>query len=177
MAYTFWHSGILIGESDFEATGDHPRQHFGGFRPTAYGLGVFPRLTGILTAAHAIKADLDAKGVLPDDLQPGEIEEILDTTPAGQKVIDLGRTLSEVEMRDPDGRRIEFASIAFSDLLELQTLVRELEIESSAGLADVPNDAERYVVSATFLETAPDSATATRDRGGGSRRRARPNDN
>lgn len=175
MAYTFWHCGILIGESAFEEMGDHPRQHFGSFRPTAYGLSLFPRLTGILTAAHAIKANLDAKGVVPDDLEPSEIEEILDTTPAGQKVVDLGRTLSQVEMRGPDGRRIEFASIAFSDALELQTLVRELEVEASANLADVPNDAERYVVSATFLEAAPDSAT--RDRAGGSRRRARPNDN
>ena len=38
MTYTFWHSGILIGESDLEEAYDHPRQHGGVFRPTDYGL-------------------------------------------------------------------------------------------------------------------------------------------
>ena len=118
MTYTFWHSGILIGESDLEESSQHPRQRGGVFRPTAYGLEIFPRLTGILSAGYALKTHLDSNGLSPDDMEPEEIEELLDTTPAGEKIIDIGRMLSDVEMRAPDGRRLEFASIAFSDLAE-----------------------------------------------------------
>jgi hypothetical protein len=32
--YTFWHSGILISESDLEDGSDHARQRGGVFRPT-----------------------------------------------------------------------------------------------------------------------------------------------
>jgi hypothetical protein len=50
MPYTLWHCGVLIGETDFEEPGRRPPQYAGIFRPTDYGLVVFPRLTGILTA-------------------------------------------------------------------------------------------------------------------------------
>ena len=59
MAHTFWHSGILIGASDLEESSQHPRQRGGVFRPTAYGLEIFPRLTGILSAGHALKTHLE----------------------------------------------------------------------------------------------------------------------
>jgi hypothetical protein len=152
MTYTFWHSGILIGESDLEEARDHPRHRGGIFRPTAYGLEIFPRLSGILSAGHALKAHLEANGLDPEALEQHEIDDLLDTTPAGQKVLDIGRTLSEVEMRAPDGTRLEFASIAFSDLSELQRLVRELELGADSDLSDLPPDAPQYVVSATLRD-------------------------
>jgi hypothetical protein len=158
MTYTFWHSGILIGDSDLEEASSNPRQFGGVFRPTAYGLEVFPRLTGILSAGHALKAHLDATGLSPDDMERGEIDELLDTTPAGQKIIDIGRMLSDVEMRASDGTRLEFASIAFSDLAELQRLVRELGLDSAEELEDPPPDAPRYIVSATLRVDAPASS-------------------
>jgi hypothetical protein len=141
MTYTFWHSGILIGESDLEERSDHPRQRGGIFRPTVYGLEVFPRLTGILSAGHALKTHLEANGLSPDEMDEHEIDELLDGTPAGQKIIDIGRMLSEVEMRAPDGRRLEFASIAFSDSMELKLVARELEGGAVDELADLPSDA------------------------------------
>jgi hypothetical protein len=59
--------------------------------------------------------------------------------------------LSDVEVRAPDGSRAEFASIAFTDLSELQRLVRELEVGGPlAEPGDPPRDAPRYIVSATF---------------------------
>ena len=115
MTYTFWHSGILIGESDLEEPSGNPGQRGGTFRPTAYGLEVFPRLSGILSAGHALKTHLDANGLDPDELERDEIDELLENTPAGQQIIDIGRMLSDVEVQAPDGRRLEFASIAFSD--------------------------------------------------------------
>lgn len=152
MTYTFWHSGILIGESDLEEPSGNPGQRGGIFRPTAYGLEVFPRLSGILSAGHALKTHLDANGLDPDELERDEIDELLENTPAGQQIIDIGRMLSDVEVQAPDGRRLEFASIAFSDLLELQRLSCELQGVSADDLKDLPADAPRYVVSATFRD-------------------------
>src|SRR5688572_22216306 len=154
MAYTFWHSGILIGESDLEETSGHPGQRGGVFRPTAYGVEVFPRLTGVLSAGHALKTHLDANGLSPEEMERCEIDELLDTLPAGQKIIDIGRMLSEVEMRAPDGRRLEFASIAFSDPSEIERLVRELDLGAAHDLTDLPPAAPRYIVSATLRREA-----------------------
>src|SRR6188474_1522099 len=131
MTYTFWHSGILIGESDLEESADNHRQVGGVFRPTAYGLEVFPRLTGILSAGHALKTHLDANGLSPDEMEPYEIENLLDTTPAGQKIIDIGSTLSDVEIRAPNGLRMEFASIAFIDQEELRRVIREMQLSEA----------------------------------------------
>lgn len=149
MSYTFWHSGVLIGESDLERAFESSRHRGGVFRPTDYGLSVFPRLTGILTASHLLKKELEANGRSVDNLERAEIEEIFDTTAAGKKIIDIGRALSDVELRAANGQRLEFSSIGFSDLSELQRLVREMEIESSPPLDEVPEN-ERYVVSATL---------------------------
>jgi hypothetical protein len=177
MSYTFWHRGILIGESDLEDTSDDPRQRGGVFRPTAHGLSVFPRLTGILSAAHALKAHLDARGLSPDDMHKGEVEEVFGTTPAGQKIIDIGHALSEVEMRAPNGARLGFASIAFTDLQELQRLARELAIDSADDLSNWPADATRYIVSATLAEDTSGWTPAREGRRGGVSQPPWPNDN
>ena len=152
MPYTFWFSGILIGESDFEDRCTKPRQYAGAFRPTAYGLEVFPRLTGIMSAGRALMAQLDANERSPETMDEQEIEAWFETSAAGQKVVDIGRALSEVEMRAPDGTTLEFESIGFTDLLELRMLVRELDPDSSEPADDLPPDAPRYVVSATLRD-------------------------
>ena len=162
MTYTFWHSGILIGESDLEEKSDHPRQRGGAFRPTAYGLELFPRLSGILAAGHALKTHLDANGLSPDEMDRQQIDELLDETPAGQQILDIGRTISEVEMRAPDGQRLEFESIAFSDLTELKRLVRELKIGAVDDLPDLTDTAPRYIVSATLRNRTQASAIGGR---------------
>ena len=163
MAYTFWHSGILIGESDLEDASDLARHYGGVFRPTAYGLEVFPRLSGIVSAGYALKLHLDANGLSPEDLDRAEVDDLLDTTPAGQKILDTGRMLSEVEMRAPNGLRLEFASIAFIDMSELQRLAREMELGPAQDPTNAPRDAPRYVVSATLRD---DADTSTRETGG-----------
>lgn len=152
MPHTLWHCGILIGDADLEENPNRPQQRAGIFRPTEYGLQIFPRLSGILSAGHALKEYLDTQGLDPDEMERDEIEKVLDTTPAGQRVIDIGRTLCEVELRAPDGARLDFASIAFTDLLELRTLARELATESADDLSELPPDAPRYVVSATLRD-------------------------
>jgi hypothetical protein len=168
MTYTFWHSGILIGESDLEGPSGNAGQLGGIFRPTAYGLEVFPRLSGILSAGHALKTHLETNGMDPDNLEGEEIDDLLENTPAGQQIIDIGRMLSDVEVRSPDGSQLEFASIAFSDLAELQRLTLELQCDGAADLRELPADAPRYVVSATLRN---DTTRTTWERRTGSPRR------
>ena len=103
---------------------------------------------------QALKTHLEANGIDPENLEHDELDDLLENTPAGQQIIDIGRVLSEVEVRSPDGRRLEFASIAFSDLVELQRLTLELQCEGTAVLQDLPPEAPRYVVSATFRDEA-----------------------
>ena len=152
MLHTLWHCGILIGDADLEPDPDRPQHRAGVFRPTEYGLQIFPRLTGILSAGHALKEYLDANGLDPDEMERDEIEKVLDTTPAGQKVIDIGRTLCDVELHAPDGARLDIASIAFTDMLELHSLARELRTESAGELWELPPATPRYVVSATLRD-------------------------
>jgi hypothetical protein len=158
MTYTFYHCGVLVGESDLEQSSGNPRQRGGVFWPTPYGVQLFPRLSGMLAAAHALKAHLDANGLSADALETGDIEVLFETTPAGQKVIDIGRMLSDVEIRAPDGRRLEIASIAFSDLMEIQRLTRDMQVHCAERIADVPPDAPRYIVSTTLRHETPASA-------------------
>lgn len=155
MTYTFFHCGVLIGESELEDATGNPRQRGGIFWPTAHGLQVFPRLTGILTAGHALKTYMDANGLSEDEMEPKQIEELFETTPAGRKVIDIGRMLSDVEVRSPDGRRVEFASIAFIDSEEMRDMARELRHDTEDDLPDLPADAPRYMVSTTFRHHTP----------------------
>ena len=164
MPYTFYHSGIFIGESNLEdVTDNRRRQRAGVFRATAYGMDIFPRLTGILSAGHAFQQYLAENGLSVDDLERAEIERLFDTTPAGQKIIDVGRMLSEVEIRDPDGARREFESIAFIDQLEWKR-VGQLLRDPAAELEELPAGMPRYVVSTTFRKASSRERNVSRAR-------------
>jgi len=154
MPYTFWYCGILIGESDLDGRRSSPHKRSGAFRPTPYGFELFPRLTGILSAGHALKKLLDEQGLDVDTMDKSQVESLFESTPAGQKIIDIGRTLSDVELRAPDGARLEFTSIAFTDLLEFRTLARELDGGSNEDPNEIPPGAARYIVSATLRGNA-----------------------
>lgn len=153
MPYTFYHAGVLIGESDLEDVASK-RQRAGVFRPTAYGMDIFPRLTGILSAGHALETHLRENGLLLDDMERAEIEHLFDTTPAGQKIIDIGRMLSEVEIQAPNGTRKEFEQIAFIDQLEWKR-VGKLLSDPAAEVEEWPPGVPRYVVSVTLRNSSP----------------------
>src|SRR5688500_14506333 len=158
MTYTFYHCGVLVGESDLEAVSPNPRQRAGVFWPTTHGLHVFPRLSGMLAATHALKTHIESSGLCPDELDSDAVEEILDTTPAGQKVLDIGRMLSDVEVHAPDGRWLEFTSIAFSEPAEIRRLAQTLQIDGANELPDLselPADVPRYIVSVTLCHPIP----------------------
>jgi hypothetical protein len=176
MTYTFWHSGVFIGDSELEEPSDTPGQRAGMFHPTPYGLEIFPQLSGILSVGHALKMHLDANGLDAEEMDKDQVIELLDKTPAGQKLIDLGRMLTEVEMHGPDGKPLAFRSIAFSDLLELKRLARELDTGLEENLAEAElNGGPRYIVSATLQD---DSASTDEKRDNHAvRRRHWPEDN
>jgi hypothetical protein len=147
MSYTFYHCGIVIGKSDLEGASPDPRQRGGVFWPTTYGLQLFPRLAGMLSATHALRTHLEANGLCPDEADQRVIDELLETTPAGRRIIDIGRMVIDVEMRAPDDRRVEFASIAFSEPMEIKRLAQDMRIEAASDLPDLPSDAPRHIVS------------------------------
>ena len=161
MPYTFYHAGILIGESKLEDVASK-RQRAGVFRPTPYGLDIFPRLTGILSAGHALETHLRENGLSLDDMERAEIEHLFDTNPAGQKIIDIGRMLSEVEIQAPNGTQKEFKQIAFIDQLEWKRVGKLLrDPTAEVEVEEWPPGVPRYVVSVTLRNT---SSFSSRDR-------------
>jgi len=161
MPYTFYHAGVLIGESKLEDVRSK-RQRAGVFRPTPYGLDIFPRLTGILSAGHALETHLRENGLSLDDMERAEIDQLFDTNPAGQKIIDIGRMLSEVEIQAPNGDRKAFKQIAFIDQLEWKRVGKLLrDPAADVEIEEWPAGVPRYVVSVTLRHT---SSFSSRDR-------------
>ena len=171
MAYTFWHAGILIGESELEPDQEHPNHFAGIFRPTAYGLELFPRLSGFLSAGFELKEYLVEKGLDPESLDSTQVEDALENSSGGRRVLDLGRTLSNVEVRSPQGATVEFATIGFSDVDELRTLIREMDVDQAPALPEVIPDSERYIVSFTLPRNRVAQAKPMRAMPFGRRRR------
>jgi hypothetical protein len=158
MPYTLYHVGVLIGETDFEGDGNprNPRHLAGIFRPTSYGRRIMPQLSGILTAGADLKDELIERGLSEEGMSSGDVTDLLETSAAGRRVIDIGRTLSEVELRDPQGKTLEFTSIGFMDMAELARLTRRLECEPDVDLEALPEGAPEFIVSATLrAETSP----------------------
>jgi hypothetical protein len=166
MRYTFWHRRQLIGETDFDqekgdGTPDHgePSHLAGTFHPTDYGRRLLPRLCGIMTAGFELKEEMVRRGLPTEDLPPEIIEELFQTTAAGAHIIDIGRVLSEVELRDPGGVTLKVASMGFSEMAELLSLSRRFGANEAADLDEVPSAAAcevpEFLVSVTLQDLSP----------------------
>lgn len=159
MPYTLWHCGVLIGETDFEeerggAPESRERRHLAGaFRPTAYGRALLPRLCGILTADADLKDELARRGHDADDVPPELLQHLFETTAAGAHIIDIGRMLSEVELRTPSGGALAVASMGFIELAELAALSRRLARDVPVDFNAMPTDAPEFLVSVTLDES------------------------
>ena len=162
MTYTLWHCCVLIGDTDFEEGGCRPPQYAGAFRPTEYGRAVLPRLSGILTAAAGLTEELEARGLSDDEMSPEQVVDLLDNTRDGNKVLDIGKALSEVELRDPEGRVREFKQIAFIDLTELATLSRKLGCNADMEWETLPPEAPQFIVSVTLRTSEKPSERSSR---------------
>ena len=156
MTYTLWHCGVLIGETDFEdehgdSAAPMPRGlHMAGvFRPTEHGRTLLPRLCGMMTAAADLKDELNRRGLDPDDVPPDVMMHLFESTPAGAHIIDIGRVLSDVELRDPGGTTLVVSSMGFIDLAELTMLSLRLGTKM-VSLDQLPSDGPEFVVSVTL---------------------------
>jgi hypothetical protein len=152
MPHTVWHCGVLMGDADMQENPDRPQQIVGVFRATAYGREVLPRVAGLLSAAADLKAEMAASGLSEEAIQSGEdVERFLDSSPAGQALIEAGRTLVDVELRSPDGATLPFITIGFVDMEELRAVARKVGLHSTAdNLESLPSDAPQFLVSATL---------------------------
>jgi len=155
MAYTLWHRGVLIGETEFEdsehAAQGNGRIHLAGaFCPTPYGRTLLPRLCGILTAASELKEEMARRGIDADEADGEQIEDLFETTAAGAHIVDIGRVLTEVELRYPGGTRLIVASMGFMDLAELASLSRKRDGREMSDTPLLPPGAPEFLVSVTL---------------------------
>jgi hypothetical protein len=154
--YTLSLDGRVVGETEFEHPGPDPRQRVGVFRPTEHGLEVLPRVTGLLTAALALKQAMVRRGISHEDADTDAVMDLLENTAEGQKVVEHAKALDALELRDPSGQRVPFTSIAVSDLRELRRLAAEIHPTDDAMIASDCDDGPQgpqgpdYVISATF---------------------------
>jgi hypothetical protein len=161
MSFTFWHRGQPIGETDFEQERMESvpllgeRRHLAGvFRPTPYGRRLLPRLCGIMSAGFEIKQEFARRGLSDDDVPPDVLEHVFATTAAGALMLDVGRVLCEVRLRDPGGVTLQVASMAFIDLSELASLSRKLGVNQTVNLDEVPSEVAEFLVSVTLSDLA-----------------------
>ena len=157
MPYTLWHRKQLIGETEFERERQPPELgkgwHMAGvFHPTDLGQRLLPRLCGILTAGFDLKEELVRRGLPTEDPPQEIIDELFETTEAGAHILDIGRVLSEVELRDPDGVTLKVSTIAFIDFAELAALSRRLGVNETVDFENVPPEAAEFVVSVTLSD-------------------------
>jgi hypothetical protein len=90
---------------------------------------------------------------LPTEDPPAEIiEQLFETTAAGAHIIDIGRVLCEVELRDPAGVTQKVSSMAFIDLAELASISRRLGENEDVAIDDVPPEAAEFLVSVTLYD-------------------------
>jgi hypothetical protein len=157
MTYTFWHRGILIGESPLHAQSPEDFRHrTGDFYPTKRGLKVLRRLTGMLSASYAVQAHLDSNGLYADDLDLEKRDALFSTFPAGRRLIEIELAISDLEVRSSDGTLLKFESIAFTDAREIKSLAQRFAY--SGARSPTPSDARRPIVSITFASRPPDEA-------------------
>lgn len=159
MPYTIWYRGELIGETDFEgertesAPGIPECRHLAGiFRPTDYGRRLLPRLCGIMTAAADLKDEVTRRGLDPDQVPPNVMQRLFESTAAGAHILDIGRVLSEVELREPAGLTLVVASMGFMEMSELASLTRRLGCTPKVNFDDLPLEAPEFLVSVTLRE-------------------------
>jgi hypothetical protein len=149
--YTLSLDGRVVGETEFEHAGPDPGQRVGIFQPTEHGLEVLSRLTGLLSAAVGLKQAMERRGISHEDADADAVMELLENTAEGQRVVEHAKALDALELRDHSGHRVQFTSIAVSDLRELRRLTAELHLSENAMITSSECDeGPQYVISATF---------------------------
>lgn len=151
MTFTVWMHDRLIGETDFELAPIGERRA-GVFRPTQYGLSVLPGITCMFPALLELHAVCRRHGINPDDdaLTPDHPDlDFVSATPAGQRVIEAARYISQVELRDRTGRILPWEALMISDADEIANAVAHIEPDEVEAV-ERPASPMRYFISATI---------------------------
>jgi hypothetical protein len=143
MKYTLWLNGHLLGETRLEHRNPAGAQRMGGLRPTDYGLELLPGLCGFLSAAAALKKELEKFGIDPDK-EVDRTMQLMETIPEGARFSELVKALSQLELREAGGERAAFHTVIITDVREIAELSRKLDPDIA-----LPEDAPRFVISAT----------------------------
>ena len=118
MPYTVWMHGQQIGETKFELPGPK-RKLAGTLHPTAVGLQMLPAVTAMAPALFAFGDLCRRRGLTPNAVarqSVAQAREIVGETPEGQRLMAAAEQVAAVEVRDPDGRVVEWESLAITDI-------------------------------------------------------------
>src|SRR3954465_12147453 len=108
MSYTVWIHGQQIGETSFEYQHDR-RRRAGAFQPTEFGLQVLPSITAMVPALFDFGTMCKQRGIDPETASEADAEVAFETfsdTPEGRRVMAAASQISELELRDPQGRLV-----------------------------------------------------------------------
>ena len=164
MTYTVWMHGQQIGETKFEYRHTAQR-HAGAFHPTPFGLTMLPGITAMGPALFAFGDMCRRAGIDTDDDCPTNASAALEAfseTPEGRRVIAAAKQIADVEVRDPDGKRMPWESLAITDLEWMVAFARQQKPEILARVdALPPHDPIKFMISLT-LRSAGRRATGVR---------------
>jgi hypothetical protein len=127
VTYTVWMHGQQIGETKLEYRHTSQR-HAGAFHPTEFGLTMLPGITAMGPALFAFGDMCQQAGIDTDDDRPENASAALDAfarTPEGQRVIAAAKQIAEVEVRDSNGKRVTWESLAITDLEWMVAVARK----------------------------------------------------
>jgi hypothetical protein len=150
MPFTIWKRDALIGETDFGLGKPGGRRRAGVFHPTTLGMMVLPALTAMAPALFELGEAMKRLGLSEEAVeQDGDVVlETFERSPEGQRVLAAAEQIAELELRDANGKRVEFESILVTDLREVGTaggVTREPSATHPAG-----GDPVRYLISVTL---------------------------
>jgi hypothetical protein len=155
MPYTVWLHGKQIGETKFELPSPK-RKLAGTLHPTEIGLRMLPAVTAMAPALFAFGDMCRRKGLTPNSIErqsAAKAREIVGETPEGQRLMAAAEQVAAVEVRDPDGRVIEWESLAITDIDWLVSYAHRLENgeeprEKAEGKPPAP-DPIKFMISLT----------------------------
>jgi hypothetical protein len=150
MTYTFWHAGMLLGQAELSHNPSNPAHRAGILAPTAYGLGLLPRLTQSLTVALGMKRLLDARNLSIDNVSPHALTTILAGTDVERGMRDMGQLLIDMEVRGSDDAPCPVSMLLFSDLDDMRRVGHAIGSNIDERLSHVPPGQKLYIASVVF---------------------------
>ena len=155
MTYTVWLHGQQIGETKFEFR-PGGREHAGAFHPTAFGVTVLPSITAMGPALFEFGDMCRLQGVDTDDPSAQNASTALDafaSSPEGKRVMAAAKQIAAVEVRDPEGQRLAWDSLAITDLEWLVQVAHERNPSVLRQVDDLPeHDPIKFMISLTLKE-------------------------